>query len=277
MSIAITHLDFVYQPGTTSERHALRDISLTIGDGEIVGIVGASGSGKSTLIQHLNGAILPPPGTVFINGLELKKGVSNVEMVKQVGLVFQYSEHQLFAETVAEEIAYGCRNLGFSEEYIEKISEEVLTAVGLDRDYLRCSPFSLSGGEKRRVTLASMLAMDPSIYVFDEPTVGLDWKGKTMVRNLIRRLHQVEKTVLIVGHDMAEICPMVQRLVILSHGSVVSEGRTEAVLRRTDLAQYGIVMPKSFEPRKMLEQRFPEMCHSEAAGKILAFLEGGGQ
>ncbi|MEE0775465.1 MAG: ATP-binding cassette domain-containing protein [Bacillota bacterium] len=277
MSIEVKHLDFTYQPGTTSERHALKDVSLRVEDGELLAIIGASGSGKSTLVQHLNGAMMPPAGTVFVNGLELKKGVAVMEMVRRVGLVFQYPEHQLFAETVGEEIAYGCHNLGFSDAETDRATKRALSAVGLEESFLSRSPFHLSGGEKRRVALASVLAMDPPILILDEPTVGLDRDGKTMVRTLLKSLHEQGRTVLLVGHDMAEICPLARRLVVMDHGAVVADGDTDMILRSGNVAQYGITMPRPFHPREKMAQRFPEDCHSEAAEKILTFLEGGSQ
>ena len=273
MAIQVKGLDFTYQPGTTSERHALRNVSLRVADGEFLAIVGASGSGKSTLAQHLNGAILPPPGKVFVNGLEAKKGISPVDLVSNVGLVFQYPEHQLFAETVREEIAYGCRNLGFAEGTMVAASRRALDAVGLDTSYLSRSPFRLSGGEKRRVALASVLAMDPPILILDEPTVGLDRSGKAMIGSVLRSLHREGKTIIVIGHDLAELRALAPRLVVMHRGAVVADGE----LSKGDLAQYGISLPQPFQPREMLQKHFPENYGSAAAKKILAFLEGGDQ
>lgn len=274
MAIQVKNLDFTYQPGTTSERRALKDVSLQIADGEILAIVGASGSGKSTLAQHINGAIAPPPGAVFVNGLEVKKGIPAKEVIRRVGLVFQYPEHQFFAETVQEELAYGCRNLGFAEEKIRSASSQALAALGLDDSYLFRSPFRLSGGEKRRVALASVLVMNPPILILDEPTVGLDRSGKAMISLLLRSLHSAGKTIIMIGHDLAELRDLAPRLVVMHRGALVADGDTESLLHSADMEAYGISVPQPFLPREMLQKHFPESFGSAAAQKILAFWGG---
>ena len=207
MSITLEHLSYVYNPGTAYEKHALKDVSLEIPQGQFVGIIGHTGSGKSTLIQHLNGLLKPTDGGVYYNGEDInEKGFSKKKLRSKVGIVFQYPEQQLFETTVLEDVKFGPKNLGLDNLEIDLRSYEALKQVGIGEDLLDVSPFELSGGQKRRVAIAGVLAMQPEILILDEPTVGLDPQGKDDILDLIEKLHRERKiTVIVVSHSMEDL------------------------------------------------------------------------
>lgn len=245
--IECRNLTHVYLKGTPLEAVALQDVTLSVEAGEFVGIIGPTGSGKSTLIQHFNALLRATGGTVRVAGIDPADPRADVKTLRQhVGLVFQYPEHQLFEETVFEDVAYGPRNLGLTEHEVRVRVAESLALVGVDAArFGRRSPFSLSGGEMRRVAIAGVLAMRPQVLVLDEPAAGLDPKGKEEILGQIRTLHQAQgMTVLLVTHSMDEAAQLVRRLVVLARGQVVMDGPVREVFRRAqDLAALGLGVP----------------------------------
>lgn len=251
MPIQIEHLTHTYMPGSPFSAVALRDISLTIGDGELIGLLGHTGSGKTTLVQHLNGLIKPTEGTVIVDGLDLSdKSTSLLEVRRKVGLVFQYPEYQLFEETVAKDIAFGPRNLGLSEEEIDQRVRSAMSRVGLSYEEIADrSPFELSGGQMRRVAIAGVLAMQPKVLVLDEPTAGLDPAGRRSILSMIRQLHaDGGLTVIMVSHSMDDISTLATRLIVMSKGQVVLTGTPrEVFMQRELMASIGLGVPQAAE------------------------------
>ena len=245
--IECRNLTHVYLKGTPLEAVALQDVTLSVEAGEFVGIIGPTGSGKSTLIQHFNALLRPTGGALRVSGIDLANPRADVKTLRQqVGLVFQYPEHQLFEETVYDDVAYGPRNLRLNEDEVGERVVESLALVGVDPNrFGRRSPFSLSGGEMRRVAIAGVLAMRPRVLVLDEPAAGLDPKGKEEILGQIRALHQDQGlTVLLVTHSMDEAAQLVRRLVVLARGRVVMDGPVREIFRRAqDLAALGLGIP----------------------------------
>ena len=231
MPIEIKHLDHIYMPGSPFETKALDNVTLTIGDGEFVGLIGHTGSGKSTLVQHLNGLMKPDHGSVIVDGMDVSdKNTDLREIRRRVGLVFQYPEHQLFEETVRKDVSFGPRNLGCSEQEIEERVVKACHQVGLSDEKLDMSPFDLSGGNKRRVAIAGVLAMRPRVLVLDEPTAGLDPRGRNELLELIRRLHDEEgNTIVMVSHSMDDISALAQRIIVMNEGRVAMDGTPREV------------------------------------------------
>lgn len=231
MPIEIKHLDHIYMPGSPFETKALDDVTLTIGDGEFVGLIGHTGSGKSTLVQHLNGLMKPDHGSVIVDGMDVSdKSTDLREIRRRVGLVFQYPEHQLFEETVRKDVSFGPRNLGCSEQEIEERVVKACHQVGLSDEKLDMSPFDLSGGNKRRVAIAGVLAMRPRVLVLDEPTAGLDPRGRNELLELIRGLHEEEgNTIVMVSHSMDDISALAQRIIVMNEGRVAMDGTPREV------------------------------------------------
>jgi energy-coupling factor transport system ATP-binding protein len=240
-------LSHVYLKGTPMEAAALRDVTLRIDEGEFVAIIGPTGSGKSTLVQHFNALLRPTSGTVRVGGIDLSDARADRRAVRrQVGLLFQYPEHQLFEETVAEDVAFGPKNLGLPPDEVTKRVEEALRAVGLDpAAFGPRSPFSLSGGEMRRVATAGVLAMSPRVLVLDEPAAGLDPRGKAEMLGRFRRLHgELGITVVLITHSMDEAAALAGRLIVLDRGRVVMDGPTREVFQRGgELADLGLGLP----------------------------------
>ena len=229
MSVIIENLTYVYMKGTPFEKTALKDISLKIGDGEFVGIIGHTGSGKSTLIQHFNGLLKPASGRVIINGLDTA-GKNLKELRRHVGIVFQYPEHQLFEETVYKDIAFGLSRQNLPEDEVRRRITGIIKSVGLGEDMLEKSPFELSGGQKRRVAIAGVLAMEPSILILDEPTAGLDPKGRDEIFGFITGLHKsLGITVILVSHSMEDIAELVNRVIVMNEGRVEMDGTVAEV------------------------------------------------
>ncbi len=231
MPIEIKHLDHIYMPDSPFETKALDDVTLTIGDGEFVGLIGHTGSGKSTLVQHLNGLMKPDHGSVIVDGMDVSdKNTDLREIRRRVGLVFQYPEHQLFEETVRKDVSFGPRNLGCSEQEIEERVVKACHQVGLSDEKLDMSPFDLSGGNKRRVAIAGVLAMRPRVLVLDEPTAGLDPRGRNELRELIRGLHEEDgNTIVMVSHSMDDISALAQRIIVMNEGRVAMDGTPREV------------------------------------------------
>ncbi len=258
MSIKIKGLNYIYSAGTPFEKTALKDINLEIADGEFVGIIGHTGSGKSTLIQHINGLIRATSGVVEVNGRTIDRQSGDLNSLRQeVGLVFQYPEHQLFELTIAKDIAFGPKNLNLSADEIEKRVKEAAELVGLKEKYMDKSPFELSGGQKRRAAIAGVLAMQPKVLILDEPTAGLDPKGRDSILNQIRRLHkQTGITILLVSHSMEDVAEYVERVIAMDSGSVVLDGTPHEVFAQRDtLLSLGLNVPQITELVYQLKQR----------------------
>ena len=247
MSIKLEHINYIYGEGTAYEKHALKDINLEIPDGQFVGIIGHTGSGKSTLIQHLNGLIKATSGVIYYNGENIyAEGYSMKELRSHVGLVFQYPEYQLFEADVLSDVCFGPKNLGLSEEEVKMRSLEALHQVGLKEKYYDKSPFDLSGGQKRRVAIAGILAMQPEVLILDEPTAGLDPKGRDDILDQIAKLHKERGiTVILVSHSMEDVAKYVDRIVVMDHGCMKFDGEPKKVFEHyKELESIGLSAPQ---------------------------------
>ena len=259
MSIVIEHLNYVYMQGGPYETKALDDVSLTIHDGEFVGLIGHTGSGKSTLVQHLNGLILPTSGQITVDGMDLAdKNTDKRAIRRRVGLVFQYPENQLFEETVAKDIAFGPKNLGLDEAEIDRRVRTAMRRVALDYDKLsQRSVFELSGGQMRRVAIAGVLAMEPQTLVLDEPCAGLDPKGREEILGLISDLHRESgATIVMVSHSMDDVAAMAERVIVMNHGKVAMDGAPREVFSRgAELRAIGLDVPQAVELAQKLREK----------------------
>lgn len=247
-SLVLDQVSCVYNKGLADEKYALKNVNLNIKKGEFIGIVGHTGSGKSTLIQHLNGLLMPTNGHVYFEGKDIaEKGYSKKYLRSKVGMTFQYPEHQLFEETVYKDVSFGPKNLGWGDLKAEKSAYEAIRLVGLGEEVYDMSPFQLSGGQKRRVAIAGILAMNPDYIVLDEPTAGLDPKGRKEILNQIHKFY-LEKgiTVILVSHSMEEIANYVDRLIVVNDGEICFDGAKEEVFTHvTELEQMGLKAPES--------------------------------
>lgn len=259
MSIVIEHLNYVYMQGGPYETKALDDVSLTIHDGEFVGLIGHTGSGKSTLVQHLNGLILPTSGQITVDGMDLAdKNTDKRAIRRRVGLVFQYPENQLFEETVAKDIAFGPKNLGLDEAEIDRRVRTAMRRVALDYDKLsQRSVFELSGGQMRRVAIAGVLAMEPQTLVLDEPCAGLDPKGREEILGLISDLHRESgATIVMVSHSMDDVAALAERVIVMNHGKVTMDGAPREVFSRgEELRAIGLDVPQAVELAQKLREK----------------------
>ena len=283
MPIEVKKLTHVYMPGTPFESRALNAVSLSIQDGEFVGIIGHTGSGKSTLITHLNGLEKSEPGVVFVNGMDLgEKGADLIAIRRVVGLVFQYPEYQLFEETVAKDVAFGPTNLGLDADEIKRRVEHALKQVGLDpAEVSEKSPFELSGGQKRRVAIAGVLAMQPSILILDEPAAGLDPMGRREMFDLIRGIHDSGTTVVMVSHSMDDVGRLCDRLFVLNRGEIAYTGTpAEVFVHDNRLHAIGLDVPECAKlARRLREAGFdmPEGIYrtEDVCAAIIGNLSGG--
>lgn len=259
MPIIIKDLYYTYQKGTPYETHALKGVSLEIKEGEFVALIGHTGSGKSTLVQHLNGLVVPTSGTVQIDELITStKKIKMKEVRKKVGLVFQYPEHQLFEETVAKDVGFGPGNLGFSEKEKTKIVKDALEAVQLNYKSIKDkSPFNLSGGQKRRVAIAGIIAMKPKYLVLDEPTAGLDPRGREEILYQIKKLHKdFGMTIVLVSHNMEDVAKYADKLVVMHKGQIEMQGKADEVFKnRARLKEIGLGVPVVTELLYRLEEK----------------------
>lgn len=248
MSIKVEQLSYSYEAGTPMEKPALFDISLTIEYGEFIGLIGHTGSGKSTLVQHLNGLLKPTAGKIYIDGKDIHSKEVRLKSVRQqVGMVFQYPEHQLFGETVYEDIAFGPRNMGVTEDELEQRISKAMAMVDLDFQELKDrSPFELSGGQKRRVAIAGVLAMQPKVLILDEPTAGLDPKARDEILAQIARLHREQSTtIILVTHSMEDAARLATRLLVMEHGKVALMGTAHEVFAQAEyLEEIGLGVPQ---------------------------------
>ena len=247
MSIILDKVNYIYSPNTAYEIKALNDISLKIEDGQFIGIIGHTGSGKSTLIQHLNGLMKATSGAIYFNGRDICENDYDMkELRTKVGLVFQYPEHQLFETTIFDDVCFGPMNQGLDKNKAGLRAFEALRSVGMPEDLYYQSPFDLSGGQKRRVAIAGVLAMKPEVLILDEPTAGLDPKGRDEILDLIAKMHKERKiTVILVSHSMEDVAKYVERIIVMNDGSVMFDGTPgEVFLHYKELEQVGLAAPQ---------------------------------
>lgn len=248
MSIKIENLTYVYMPKTPFEKKALDNVNLEIEDGEFLAVIGHTGSGKSTLIQHLNGLLKPASGKIYVDGTDITdKDTKLVDIRKKVGLVFQYPEYQLFEETIAKDIAYGPSNLELNEDEILKRVKKSMEMVGLNyEEYKDISPFELSGGQKRRVAIAGVIAMEPKVLISDEPTAGLDPAGRDDILEQIKLLHEkYNMTIILVSHSMEDVGKLAEKIIVMNDGHIELQGKPKEVFKEIDtLEKIGLAVPQ---------------------------------
>lgn len=246
MLLIADHISYVYSPGTAYEKKALDDVSLTINKGEFIGIIGHTGSGKSTLIQHFNGLEKATSGTIYFDGQDVYDKDFNMKSLRsRVGLVFQYPEHQLFETTVLEDVKFGPKNLGLGKVEVDLRAFEAIKQVGLSEKCYDDSPFELSGGQKRRVAIAGVLAMKPEILILDEPTAGLDPRGRDEILDQIAKLHKEGLTVILVSHSMEDVAKYADRIIAMNSGKVAFDGTPKEVFRHyKELERMGLSAPQ---------------------------------
>lgn len=284
MPIVIEGLTHTYMPGSPFQATAVREVSLTVGDGEFLGLIGHTGSGKSTLVQHLNGLLKPTSGRVLVDGVDVfAKDTDRRAIRRKVGLVFQYPEHQLFEESVAKDIAFGPKNLGLDAEEVDRRVRAACAAVRIDYEALADrSIYELSGGQMRRVAIAGVLAMEPEVLVLDEPAAGLDPRGREDILTMIQELHAMRAiTVIMVSHSMEDIAKLVNRIVVMSKGGVVMDGTpTEIFMRGDELRGMGLDVPEAARLADALRAKgfaIPlEACRMEEVLDAVAAEIGGG-
>ena len=241
------NVSFTYSPGTAYEIHALKNINLEIRDGEFIGLIGHTGSGKSTLVQHFNGLMKATSGAIYYNEENIyKEGYSMKKLRSKVGLVFQYPEHQLFEVDVLTDVCFGPKNQGCSKEEAESRAMKALQMVGLKEKYYRQSPFELSGGQKRRVAIAGVLAMEPDVLILDEPTAGLDPKGRDEILDQLKRIHEEHHiTIILVSHSMEDVAKYVGRIIVMNQGEAVYNGTPKEVFAHyKELEKSGLAAPQ---------------------------------
>ncbi|SFU82027.1 energy-coupling factor transporter ATPase [Butyrivibrio sp. INlla21] len=247
MSLILDHVNYIYDEDTAMAHPALIDVSLRIPDGQFIGLIGHTGSGKSTLIQHLNGLETPTSGAVFFNGKDISNpDFDKKELRSKVGLVFQYPEHQLFETDCFKDVCFGPKNLGLPQKEVELRAYEALKMVGFDDEYFYQSPFELSGGQKRRVAIAGVIAMKPDVLILDEPTAGLDPKGREDILGLIKRLHEeMGITVILVSHSMDDVADYVERIIVMNKGRVAFDDVPVNVFAHyKELEEIGLAAPQ---------------------------------
>ena len=283
--ITAENVNYIYQQGMPFERQALYDVNIEIEDGSLVALIGHTGSGKSTLIQHFNALVKPTSGKIIINGIDVTAPKADLRLVrKTVGLVFQYPEHQLFEETVYKDIAFGPKNMGFSDEEIDKRVRESAALVGLKEKHLTRSPFDLSGGQKRRVAIAGVLAMNPKVLILDEPTAGLDPKGRDEILATIKKLHEENKEMIIifVSHSMEDVAKTAERVIVMNDGHVEMQGTVAEVFAQAEhLQKIGLNVPQVTlltDKLRLAGYDLPEHIYTVkyAADAIKKLIGGGG-
>lgn len=261
MSLILDHVNYIYGSDTNLAVKALDDICLQIPDGQFIGIIGHTGSGKSTLVQHLNGLLKPSSGAIYFNGQDIgDEDFNKKELRSKVGLVFQYPEHQLFEITVFQDVCFGPKNLGLSQKEIELRAYSALKQVGLEDEYFYQSPFELSGGQKRRVAIAGVLAMQPEILILDEPTAGLDPKGRDEILGQIAKLkEETGMTIVLVSHSMEDVAEYVDRIIVMNKGKVMYDDAPKAVFSHyRELEEIGLAAPQvTYIVKEMQQAGFP--------------------
>lgn len=277
MSLVLENVTYRYSQGTAYEITALNHVNLSIGDGEFIGIIGHTGSGKSTLVQHLNGLLKATEGAIYFNGENIYQEKYDLRGLRtQVGMVFQYPEHQLFEATVLEDVCFGPKNQGLSKEEQQERAKEALRSVGLDESCYGKSPFELSGGQKRRAAIAGVIAMKPSVLILDEPTAGLDPRGRDEILDLVADMHRSYGcTVILVSHSMEDVANYVDRIVVMNDGEVLYDGTPRQVFRHyKKLEEIGLAAPQvTYLMHELKEEGFPVDCDAttieEAKAEIL--------
>ena len=259
MSIQVRNLSYIYNEGLTSETVALDNINFDIYDGEVAGIIGHTGSGKSTLLQQLNGLLKPRGGTIIVGGTDItRSGISMRDVRRRVGLVFQYPEYQLFEETVALDVAFGPKNLGLREDEVDERVHDALELVGLDYDEVAGrSPFELSGGQKRRVAIAGVIAMKPQVLILDEPTAGLDPGSHDEIMAMIRKVHESQQNIILfVSHNMEDVAALSDKVMVMDRGKLITVGTPKEVFRQRDrLAAIALDVPPVTEMMFQMKER----------------------
>ncbi len=281
MSIEIKNVNYLYSQGTSYEMHALKNVNLEIPDGQFVGLIGHTGSGKSTLTQHLNGLVKATSGHIYYNGEDIyDEKFSMKKLRSKVGLVFQYPEHQLFETEVLADVCFGPKNLGLTKEEAEEKAKAALRMVGMGEEYDKSSPFELSGGQKRRVAIAGVLAMDPEVLILDEPTAGLDPRGRDEVLDQVSALQKSRGiTVILVSHSMEDVAKYVDRLIVMNQGEVRFDGRPVEVFHHyTELEEIGLAAPQTTYLMQELKKQGADVntdatTVEEAADAIEAWLK----
>ena len=261
MSVIVKNLTYIYDEGMPFASKAIDDISFEIKDNDFVGLIGHTGSGKSTLIQHLNGLLKPSSGEIIVNGFNITdKDLNLTEIRKRVGIVFQYPEYQLFEETVEKDIAFGPNNLGLSKEVVSERVKKSMEMVGLDYEtYKDVSPFDLSGGQKRRVAIAGVIAMEPKVLILDEPTAGLDPKGRDDILEQIKILHEKYKmTIVLVSHSMEDVGKLAEKIIVMNKGKVALMGKPSEIFKEVEvLEEIGLAVPQvTYLMRALKEKGF---------------------
>ncbi|MCQ2082377.1 MAG: energy-coupling factor transporter ATPase [Lachnospiraceae bacterium] len=282
MSLILDHVNYTYDTSTSMSHDALRDINLNIKDGEFIGLIGHTGSGKSTLVQTMNGLLKPTGGNIYYDGADINDSDYDRRALRgKVGLVFQYPEHQLFEETVFKDVCFGPKNLGLTEKEINLRSFDALEKVHLEHEYFYQSPFDLSGGQKRRVAIAGVLAMKPKVLILDEPTAGLDPKGRDEILGLISKIHEeTNMTVILVSHSMEDVANYVDRIIVMNKGEVFMDGTPKEVFTHPDeLEKIGLAVPEVTYIVRELKERGLNVDTTvttlqEAKETILKALEG---
>ena len=283
--IKAENVNYIYQQGMPFERQALYDVNIEIEDGSLVALIGHTVSGKATLMQHFNALVKPTSGKIIINGIDVTAPKADLRLVrKTVGLVFQYPEHQLFEETVYKDIAFGPKNMGFSDEEIDKRVRESAALVGLKEKHLTRSPFDLSGGQKRRVAIAGVLAMNPKVLILDEPTAGLDPKGRDEILATIKKLHEENKEMIIifVSHSMEDVAKTAERVIVMNGGHVEMQGTVAEVFAQAEhLQKIGLNVPQVTlltDKLRLAGYDLPEHIYTVkyAADAIKKLIGGGG-
>ena len=283
MSITVENLTYTYSKGLPNETRALEDISFQLEPGEFAAVIGHTGSGKSTLMQQLNGLLRPDSGKITVGEVCITDPSTKMtEVRRKVGLVFQYPEYQLFEETVAKDVAFGPKQVGMTGEELDRVVEESIRLTGLDYEEVKeRSPFELSGGQKRRVAIAGVLAMKPEILILDEPTAGLDPSAHRDVLELIRRIHRKERmTILLVSHNMGDIAELADRVLVMNRGKLVMNGTPAEVFSRGEpLWEMGLGLPPAAEFMERLKERLPgidaaQLSIEDAAKEICRYLKG---
>lgn len=283
MSITVENLTYTYSKGLPNETRALEDVSFQLEPGEFAAVIGHTGSGKSTLMQQLNGLLRPDSGKITVGEVCITDSSTKItEVRRKVGLVFQYPEYQLFEETVAKDVAFGPKQVGMTGEELDRVVEESIRLTGLDYEEVKeRSPFELSGGQKRRVAIAGVLAMKPEILILDEPTAGLDPSAHRDVLKLIRRIHRQERmTILLVSHNMGDIAELADRVLVMNRGKLVMNGTPAEVFSRGEpLWEMGLGLPPATEFMERLKERMPgidaaQLSIEDAAKEICRYLKG---
>ena len=257
MPIIMYKVTYIYGEGTPEESYALKNINLRINEGEFIGLVGHTGSGKSTLVQHLNGLLIPTYGNIYYNGADIHEAMNKKELRSKVGLVFQYPEYQLFETTVIKDVAFGPQNKGLPKLEIDIRSFEALKQVGIGEELLDVSPMELSGGQKRKVAIAGILAMKPEVMILDEPAAGLDPKGKEEILELINCIHKKNNTTIImISHSMEDVAKYADRMIVMDNGEIKLDGKPEEIFQfEEELNTMGLAVPQVTQVLKALQKK----------------------